>query len=122
MDETAVVFKKVMGTPTMMLLPARNYSFKVYDEEYSIIIPRKGAYKDLDEEFFKEEDGEFNILARVEDENGEVLFIPSISKVMFASGKYPSLENNQAFVPIAMIFREDEVELVGQIIQMVKED
>ena len=53
---------KIIGTPTMMLLPARNYKFKVYPEEYEIIIPRKGFYKDLDEEMYSEEDGEFNIL------------------------------------------------------------
>lgn len=115
-------FKKVVGTPTMMLLPARHYTFKVYENDYSIIIPRKGFYNDLDDVFFKKEDGEFEILAHVESENGEVLFMPSLSKVMFASAKYPKLENDQAFVPIAIIFREEEVELVGNIIQMIKEN
>lgn len=115
-------FRKVNGTPTMMLLPARNYAFKVYDTEYSIVIPRSGSYEDLDDVFFKEEDGKFDILAHVEEEKGEVLFMPSLSKVMFASAKYPKLENDQAFVPIAIIFRKDEVELVGNIIQMIKEN
>lgn len=115
-------FKKVNGTPTMMMLPARNYTFKIYEDDYSIIIPRKGMYKDLDGMFFDEDDGGFDILSRVEEEKGEVLFVPSLSKVLFATAKYPKLENDQAFVPIAIIFREDEVEIVGNIIQMIKEN
>lgn len=115
-------FKKVNGTPTMMMLPARNYTFNIYENDYSIVIPRKGTYKDLDEVFFDEDDGGFDILAHVEEEKGEVLFVPSLSKVLFAAAKYPKLENDQAFVPIAIIFREDEVEIVGNIIQMIKEN
>ena len=113
--------KKVVGTPAMMMLPARNYTFNVHEENYSIKIPRKGSYKDLDDVFFKPEDGDFEIMSYVEEENGDVLFIPSISKVLFATTKYPKLENDQAFVPIALIVREEEVEIVGNIIQMLKE-
>lgn len=115
-------FKKVNGTPTMMLLPARNYGFKVYDNNYSIIIPRKGTYKDLDAAFFKEEDGEFDILSRKDGAEEDILFMPSLSKVMFATAKYPKLENGQAFVPTVILFRKDEVELIGNIIQMTKEN
>jgi len=114
--------KKVVGTPTMMLLPARNYTFNVDETNYSIKIPRKGNYKDLDDVFFGNEDGEFNIMPYSEEENGNVLFMPSLSKVMFATATYPKLENNQAFVPIVIIVRESEVEIVGNIIQMLKED
>jgi len=107
---------KIVGTPTMMLLPARNYKFKVYPEEYDIVIPRKGFYKDFDDEMYSEEDGEFNIL------DNDVLYIPSISKVLFATSKYPDLKDNQAFNPIAFVVEEDEVRIIGNVIEMLKED
>jgi len=106
---------KIIGTPTMMLLPARNYKFKVYPEEYDITIPRKGVYKDFDEEIYSEEDGEFNIL------DNDVLYMPSISKVLFATSKYPDLKDNQAFNPIALIIEEDEIRIIGNVIEMLKE-
>jgi hypothetical protein len=111
---------KAVGTPTMLLLPARNYKFFVYDEQYSIVIPRKGVYTDFDEKLFSTKDGEFSVLAELDEEN--VLYMPSISKVLFAAHKYPDLKDNQAFTPTAIIFREDEVEIIGQIIEMIKED
>jgi len=115
-------FKKVIGTPTMMMLPARNYTFKVFDENYSITLPRKGKYKDFDNNLFSEEDGAFNIMDYVGEETGHVLFIPSLSKVLFATSQYPDLEDDQAFVPMALIIRKEEVEIVGNIIQMIKEN
>ncbi len=115
-------FKKVVGTPTLMLLPARNYTFKVFEGDHSITIPRKGKYVDLDNKLFTEADGEFNIMNHVDEESGSVLFMPSLSKVLFATAKYPNLEDDQAFIPIAIVIREDEVEIVGNIIQMLKEN
>jgi len=116
-DESLV---KVVGTPTMMLLPARNYRFKVYQKDHSIKIPRKGAYKDFDGEVFSEKDGEFDILRHDEDSNSRTLHLPSISKVLFAASKYPDLKDNQAFVPLVMLVREDEIEIVGNIIEMLR--
>lgn len=118
----AAVFKKVVGTPTMMMLPARNYTFKVFEKDHSIIIPRKGKYVDFDDKLFTEKDGEFNILDYVDEEDGNVLFMPSLSKVMFATATYPDMKDNQAFIPIAIIVRTEEVEIVGNIIQMLKEN
>jgi hypothetical protein len=114
-------FKKVIGTPTMMMLPARNYTFKVFEEDYNIILPRKGKYKDFDDELFNEDDGEFNIMDYISEETGHVLFMPSLSKILFATSQYPNLEDDQAFVPIALIVRNEEVEILGNIIQMIKE-
>jgi len=115
-------FKKVVGTPTMMLLPARNYTFKVFEQDHSIIIPRKGKYKDFDDKLFTEEDGEFNIMDYVSKETGNVLFVPSLSKVLFATAKYPELQDDQAFIPVAILIRDEEVEIIGNIIQMLKEN
>lgn len=107
---------KIIGTPTMMLLPARNYKFKVYPEEYNITIPRRGFYKDFDEAIYTEEDGEFNIL------NNDILYMPSISKVLFATSQYPALEDNQAFTPIAIIVEEDTVQIIGNVVEMLRGD
>jgi len=118
--------EKILGTPTMMLLPARKYAFTVSKQEYTIKIPRRGKYKDLDPKFFKEEDGGFDILADYEDDEEEgienVLYMPSISKVLFATATYPDLKEDQAFTPIALIVKKDEIEIIGQIVQMIREE
>jgi hypothetical protein len=115
-------FTKVVGTPTLMLLPARNYAFKVFAEDHIISIPRKGHYKDLDDRFFTEEDGDFDVLKFVEQAGGQVLYMPSLSKILFATGQYPDLSNDQAFVPLVIIVKEETVDVIGNIIQMVKEN
>jgi len=120
--EEGTEFKKVIGTPTMMLLPARNYAFKVFEHDYTITLPRRGKYADFDNVMFSENDGEFNIMDYVDDENGNVLFMPSLSKALFATAQYPKLEDDQAFIPIAIVIREDDIEIVGNIIQMIKEN
>lgn len=119
-DESLESLVKVVGTPTMMLLPARNYRFKVYQKEHSIKIPRKGAYKDFDDKLFSEKDGEFDILRCDEESNSYSLYMPSISKVLFAASQYPALKDNQAFTPLVMLIREDEIEIVGNIIEMLR--
>jgi len=118
-DESLI---KVIGTPTMMLLPARNYKFKVYQKDYSIKIPRRGAYKDFDDKLFSEEDGQFDILTHDEKADFYNLYMPSISKVLFAALRYPDLKDNQAFTPLVLIIKKDEVEIIGNIIEMLKED
>ena len=116
-DENLV---KVIGTPTMMLLPARNYKFKVYQKDYSIKIPRKGAYKDFDDKLFSEKDGEFDILRYDKDSSSYSLYMPSISKVLFAASQYPDLKDNQAFTPLVILIKEDEIEIIGNIIEMLR--
>ncbi len=105
-----------IGTPTMVLFPARNYCFRVLGKEYSIKVPRKGVYDDLAPDIFSEEDGEFNLY----DEKSKVMYLPAISKVLHAVSKYPNLKVNQLFAPIALIFSKNEVEIVGQVLEMVE--
>ena len=107
--------KSNFGTPTMSLFPARNYHFKVLKGEHKITIPRSGKYSDLAPEVFKEEDGQFNLY----DEQSKVMYLPAISKVLFAVSKYPALENNQLFAPIALLFGDDTVDIIGQVIEML---
>jgi len=110
--------QKVIGTPTMLLLPARHYVFTVSKQEYNIVIPRKGKYADLDENAC-DADGEFDIFAG--NKNNQVLYLPSISKVLFATKQYPDLKEDEAFSPMAIKVTKDEVIITGYIIKMMKE-
>ena len=105
----------IKGTPPMALFPAKNFVFKVEDEHFIIELPRKGHYVDLAPDIFTEEDGEFNIF----DEETGTLFTPSITKVLFATKKYPDLKYNQFFIPYAIRIEGDKVALVGQVVDMM---
>lgn len=106
--------KFIKGTPPLALFPAKNYIFKV-GENYIIRLPRKGNYHELAPEVFEEDAGEFNIY----DEETKILYLPSITKVLFASSQYPDLNFNQFFVPYSLKFEDDEVVIVGQVIDML---
>jgi hypothetical protein len=105
-----------LGTPSMVLLPSRNYPFKVSKKIHKITLNREGTYRDLDPEFFGEEDGKFKLY----DEEKGVLYFPAISKVLFAQKKYPDLANYQLFAPLYMVVGENEVEIYGQVIDMLE--
>jgi len=105
-----------MGTPTMVLLPAANYLFKIHKKEYKITIPRAGMYSDIDSEMYKEEDGEFMLL----DEKSKVMYMPAVSKILFATKKYPKLKPTQLFAPLAFVFKKKEVDIIGQIVEMLE--
>lgn len=104
----------IQGTPPAVFLPAKNYVFKHNEEHHIIKIPRSGKYCDLAPDIFTEDDGEFNILA-----DNNILYMPAITKVLFAISQYPDLEFNQFFCPYSIQFEEDEVVIVGQVIDMM---
>ena len=104
-----------VGTPTMVMFPPRNFFFRVSKNEYKITIPRKGNYHEIAPEIFTEEDGDFMLY----DEENAVMYLPAITKILFAVDKYPALENNQLFAPIALLFNEDTVDIVGQIVEIL---
>ena len=104
-----------LGTPTMVMLPAGNYYFKVLDDKHKITITRAGLYHELDPEFFAEEDGEFNLY----DADKSIMYLPSVTKVLFAEKKYPDLKHNQLFAPIALVFNEETVDILGQVLELL---
>lgn len=108
-------YTEQIGTPTMALLPARNYRFRAHNQEHRIEIPRRGKYADLAPEIFGEEEGDFMIY----DEESKIMYLPAISKVLFASGKYPDLGPAHMFAPIAFMFEEDKVVIIGQVVEML---
>jgi hypothetical protein len=104
------------GLPTLAFLPARNYKYKMYRKEYKISIPRSGTFEKLDPNFFKEEDGEFDIL----DLENSMLHLPVISKVLLGARKYPDLELHQLFVPTKMVFKKKTIEIMGHVVDMLR--
>ena len=105
----------IQGTPPPVMLPAKNYIFKLDDGHHVVTIPRRGSYHELAPDFFDEDAGEFNIF----DEDSKVLYMTAVTKVLFALSKYPDLKFNQFFVPYSFKFEEDEVLIVGQVIDMM---
>ena len=105
-----------LGTPTMVMLPAANYYFKVLEGRHRVTITRKGYYQELDATFFSKDDGQFNIY----DEKSKIMYLPSVTKVLFAEKKYPDLKPNQMFAPIALVFHEDTVDILGQILEVIE--
>ena len=105
----------VKGTPPMVMLPAKNYIFKSNKKLYEITLPMKGNYHDLDPTFFPEDSGDFNVF----DEETKTLHLPVITKILFAISKYPDLEFNQFFAPVALKFNENEIVLVAQVLDMM---
>jgi hypothetical protein len=103
----------INGIPTMLMFPPRNYKFRVVKNNVEITLPRKGSYNELCPEHAFGDDDRFNIY----DEEGKILYFPSITKVLFASCKYPDLSYNQFFAPIALVVDENEVTVIGQVIE-----
>lgn len=110
-----VVGESQVGTPTMAFFPARNYHFKVVKNKHTITIPRAGDYHKLAPEIFSKDEGNFMLY----DDKNSVMYLPAISKVLFAVEKYPDLKSNQLFMPIVLLFNEKTVDVVGQVIEML---
>jgi hypothetical protein len=112
-DNTKKKYKLVQGTPSLVLFPAKNYFFRVIDEEYLIEIPIEGLYKDLDTSLFKDDSGGFDLMV------DDTFYSYQLSKVLFASSQYPDLEFNQFFAPTTITFKNKHVYVVGHIIEMM---
>lgn len=105
----------VKGTPPLLMLPAKNYFFKVYGDKHQLVVPKSGTFKDLDADFYKEEDGSFDLF---NSETG-TLDLAALSHVLFATKQYPDLDSAQFFVPYNVIVKENELHLLGQVIEIM---
>ena len=101
------------GVPTMCLLPLTNTKFKVVNSIH-ISLSRRGTYSELAPDLFYESDGTFELLTQK-----NALYLPSITKVLLAEGKYPQLEDNQVFVPSVLVFEDDTVVIEGSILEIL---
>ena len=104
----------IVGVPTMGLLPARKYTFKVKEDTHKITIPIRGKLKDLDPDFFNTEEY-FEI---VNDDKSIINFV-MITKILFASSSYPSLEYNELFCPTRLVINDNTLDIYGQVVVML---
>lgn len=117
MSEYIMKFGEVMlGIPTMGLIKARNYKFKISEDTFMMKVPVRGTYFDLDSEFFTEEDGSFEIC------NDTDFNIATLSKVLFAAKCYPELKENQLFCPLKFTVADEIVTIYGQVVQIGEEN
>lgn len=102
------------GLPTLSLLPLVNTDFKVI-KTVQFNIPKKGVYNELSPEIFLEDSGEFNLL-----DDNKTLYLPSITKVLLAVGKYPELKQNQIFTIASLEFEVEFVTITGSILEILR--
>jgi hypothetical protein len=105
----------IKGTPPMLMLPAKNYVFKDNSKIFEITLPIKGSYHDLDPTFFPEDAGNFNVF----DEEAGTIYLPVITKILFAISKYPELEFNQFFIILSLQLKDEEIILKAQVLDMM---
>lgn len=107
------VNKIYQGLPSLSLLPLMNINFKVVDT-LRIQIPNEGNYHEIMPNVFEGEDGTFTIF------KDNVVHLPSITKVLLATGNYPELTTNQLFVPSYFEFLEDNMVVKGDILELIR--
>jgi len=100
------------GVPSLSLLPLANVNFVVV-KNISFSIPRKGNYHNLSPEIFDEVHGDFDIL------DNDILYLPSITKVLLAVNRYPDLTQSQIFTPLSFEFTDDEVIISGSVLEII---
>ena len=114
MNENDMTQEDIMyAMTTLVMLPANNYKIHIGETTYSIKVPCRGTYMDLDPEFFSDLDGEFVIYA------DNTLNISTITKVLFGLKSYPDLADNQLFCPISFIIEQDTINVTGKIVTML---
>ena len=114
-DYTMKFGESMLGIPTMGLVKARNYEFKISNDTFMMKVPTSGTYVDLDSEFFTEKDGSFEIYS------GNDFNVATLSKVLFATKSYPDLKDNQLFCPLKFTLENDMVIIYGQVVQIGKD-
>ena len=116
--------KTYSGLPPAVLLPARNYVYKEESGIVSIVLPKEGKFIDIDPTFndnFKSNGERYNLVRKTRDEN-EVLYLPDISRVLFAKKYYPALDDHQVFILIGVEIKKDSVVLHGKIVSILTEE
>jgi len=114
MPEEATIIK---GTPSFLLIPAREHEWTVDNERVQISVPKEGLISELlAKEALVEDikipgDDEFSI------RDAGVFYMYELPRVLFALGKYPQLEDNQAFNVYAIEEVEENIIIHGAIIR-----
>ena len=101
-----------VGLPTMCLLPLNKTRFKTIGS-LNITITRRGVYNEIAPEIFDKDSGEFDLLTN------DTIYLPSITKVLLAEKKYPSLKANQIFSPFGFVFDDETVSIEGMVLEIL---
>ena len=99
----------VMGMPSACLLPAAKYGLREVVGMTSLTVPVRGDFPEG-----SGSEGSFDICP----EPG-VILTGAISTVLFAFGKYPDLKESQRFVIAGLSINEDNIEVVGKVVEFV---
>ncbi len=94
----------IIGTPSMALLPKRNYKFDVRNKEIRILIP-------IDGKTVRNKD--------IFDAENNVFYISNISDILVKLNLYPELKPNQLFIIKTILFKRKAIETIGNIITML---
>lgn len=116
MNEKSATSEVLQGVPTLALLPARPFGFKVSKDKYMYKVPNKGKFSELDTEFFAEDDSEFEIVSE------DNVNISVVAKLLFATKQYPDLEPHQMFCPINFKLEGPDLLIYGQIVTVAGVD
>ncbi len=103
----------IYAMPTLAMLPANNFKININEKMFTMHVPCKGTYLELDPSFFTEEDGSFVIY------EDNVLNISTITKVLFGVKQYPSLADNQLFCPVNFVISDNDITINGKIVTML---
>ncbi len=98
----------VQGLPSASFLPLNRYKFKRLTGLASVSLPIRGTYLE------GSLDGEFDICPSP----GVVLF-GTLTQVMMAFGKYPTLSENQRFVMAGIELDGDNIVVTGRVVEML---
>ena len=101
-----------VGTPAPMFMPAANHKFKDIVGMVEVVVPLRGEYPEG-----LPVSGPFDIAP----EEGVLLF-GTMVQVMFAFKLYPALEPKQRFVISGMEQQEEELVIVGRIVEFVEDE
>ena len=93
----------VVGTPSMGLLPKRNYKFDIGKKEIMISIP-------IDNKTVQGAD--------IFDSENNILYLNNISDILLKLDLYPKLKANQLFTPTVVLFKNKAVEIIGNVVTM----
>ena len=105
--------KELVGTLSAMFLPAKNYKILSSSKFFRIALPLRGYFPTEEGHPFSGE--KFDLCPG----GGAVLF-GDMLKVMFSTGSYPRLEDNQRFVLAAIEVEVDKLVLIGEVIELVE--
>lgn len=99
-----------VGTPAPLFMPAGNHTFKEVTGLVDVSVPIRGEYPEG-----LPVSGSFDLAP----EPGVLLF-GTMVQVLFALGKYPALEPSQRFVISGLEQQDEELVVVGRIVEIVE--